>query len=65
MDVENKNEWEDCLDVGGVKLPPGLYFGTTAIKLIFQSLPRTDQELISRSKRNRNQMRMNTVDRYD
>lgn len=30
MDVENKNEWEDCLDVGGVKLPTGLYFGTTA-----------------------------------
>ncbi|CAH3158123.1 unnamed protein product [Pocillopora meandrina] len=30
VDVENKNEWEDCLDVGGVKLPTGLYFGTTA-----------------------------------
>ena len=32
--------------------------------LIFQSLPRTYHELISRSKRNRKQMKMNTLDRY-
>ena len=32
--------------------------------LIFQSLPRTYHELISRSKRNRKQMKINTLDRY-
>ena len=30
VDVDNKNEWRDCVDVGGVKLPTGLYFGASA-----------------------------------
>jgi hypothetical protein len=29
-DVEGKGEWRECLDVGGVKLPTGLYFGVSA-----------------------------------
>ena len=30
VDVDNKNEWRECFDVGGVKLPTGLYFGASA-----------------------------------
>ncbi|KAJ7385582.1 Vesicular integral-membrane protein VIP36 [Desmophyllum pertusum] len=30
VDVDSKNEWRDCVDVGGVKLPTGLYFGASA-----------------------------------
>jgi len=30
VDVDNKNEWRDCFDVSGVKLPTGLYFGASA-----------------------------------
>ena len=30
VDVDNKNEWHDCFDVSGVKLPTGLYFGASA-----------------------------------
>jgi len=30
VDVDNKNEWRDCLDVVGVKLPTGLHFGASA-----------------------------------
>lgn len=30
VDVDNKNEWRDCFDVNGVKLPTGLYFGASA-----------------------------------
>ncbi|XP_020627093.1 vesicular integral-membrane protein VIP36-like [Orbicella faveolata] len=30
VDVDNKNEWTDCFDVSGVKLPTGLYFGASA-----------------------------------
>lgn len=30
VDVDNKNEWQECFDVGGVKLPTGLYFGASA-----------------------------------
>lgn len=30
VDVDNRNEWKECFDVGGVKLPTGLYFGASA-----------------------------------
>jgi len=30
VDVDNKNEWRECFDVGGVKLPTGLFFGLSA-----------------------------------
>ena len=30
MDVDDKNEWRDCVDVRGVKLPTGLHFGASA-----------------------------------
>ena len=30
VDVDNKNEWKECFDVSGVKLPTGLYFGASA-----------------------------------
>ena len=31
VDVEDRNEWRECFDVGGVKLPTGLYFGASAV----------------------------------
>ena len=31
VDVEDRNEWHECFDVGGVKLPTGLYFGASAV----------------------------------
>ncbi|EDO48712.1 predicted protein [Nematostella vectensis] len=30
VDVDGKNEWRECFDVGGVKLPTGLYWGVSA-----------------------------------
>lgn len=30
VDVDDKNEWRDCVDVRGVKLPTGLHFGASA-----------------------------------
>ncbi|KAG8578541.1 hypothetical protein GDO81_010526 [Engystomops pustulosus] len=29
-DIEGKNEWKNCLDISGVRLPTGYYFGATA-----------------------------------
>ncbi|CAJ0968283.1 unnamed protein product [Ranitomeya imitator] len=29
-DVEGKNEWKNCVDISGVRLPTGYYFGATA-----------------------------------
>ncbi|XP_059919186.1 vesicular integral-membrane protein VIP36 isoform X2 [Gadus macrocephalus] len=30
VDVEDKNEWKECIDIGGVSLPTGYYFGASA-----------------------------------
>lgn len=30
IDIDGKQEWRDCLDVPGVRLPRGYYFGTSA-----------------------------------
>ncbi|KXJ28729.1 Vesicular integral-membrane protein VIP36 [Exaiptasia diaphana] len=30
VDVDGKGEWTECFDVGGIKLPTGLYFGVSA-----------------------------------
>lgn len=30
MDVDDKNEWKECIDIGGVRLPTGYYFGASA-----------------------------------
>ncbi|XP_068130989.1 VIP36-like protein isoform X2 [Hyperolius riggenbachi] len=30
MDIDQKQEWRDCLDIPGVRLPRGYYFGTSA-----------------------------------
>ncbi|KAM4035745.1 vesicular integral-membrane protein VIP36 [Anomaloglossus baeobatrachus] len=29
-DIEGKNEWKNCVDLSGVRLPTGYYFGATA-----------------------------------
>lgn len=29
-DIEGKNEWKNCVDISGVRLPTGYYFGATA-----------------------------------
>ena len=29
-DVEGKSEWKPCLDVDGVRLPTGYFFGASA-----------------------------------
>ncbi|XP_028909277.1 vesicular integral-membrane protein VIP36 [Ornithorhynchus anatinus] len=29
-DVEDKNEWKNCIDISGVRLPTGYYFGASA-----------------------------------
>ncbi|XP_018425228.1 PREDICTED: vesicular integral-membrane protein VIP36 [Nanorana parkeri] len=29
-DVEGKNEWKNCVDISGVRLPTGYYFGATS-----------------------------------
>ncbi|XP_040201882.1 VIP36-like protein isoform X1 [Rana temporaria] len=31
LDIDGKQEWRDCLDVPGVRLPRGYYFGTSAV----------------------------------
>ncbi|XP_072258967.1 VIP36-like protein isoform X1 [Pyxicephalus adspersus] len=31
LDIDGKQEWKDCLDVPGVRLPRGYYFGTSAV----------------------------------
>lgn len=30
VDVDDKNEWKECIDIGGVRLPTGYYFGASA-----------------------------------
>ncbi|XP_026112560.1 VIP36-like protein [Carassius auratus] len=30
MDIEGKQEWKDCLDIPGVRLPQGYYFGVSS-----------------------------------
>ncbi|KAG9488844.1 hypothetical protein GDO78_005049 [Eleutherodactylus coqui] len=30
IDIDGKQEWKDCLDVAGVRLPRGYYFGASA-----------------------------------
>ncbi|XP_054648302.1 vesicular integral-membrane protein VIP36 isoform X2 [Dunckerocampus dactyliophorus] len=30
LDVDDKNEWKECIDIGGVRLPTGYYFGASA-----------------------------------
>lgn len=29
-DIEGKQEWKDCLDMPGVRLPQGYYFGVSS-----------------------------------
>lgn len=29
-DLEDKNEWKNCVDITGVRLPTGYYFGASA-----------------------------------
>ncbi|MEE6478844.1 hypothetical protein FKM82_012028 [Ascaphus truei] len=31
IDLDGKQEWKDCLDVPGVRLPRGYFFGTSAV----------------------------------
>lgn len=31
IDIDGQHEWRDCLDIPGVKLPQGYYFGATAV----------------------------------
>ncbi|XP_028653492.1 VIP36-like protein isoform X1 [Erpetoichthys calabaricus] len=31
IDIDGKNEWRDCLDIPGVRLPKGYYFGTSSV----------------------------------
>uniref|UniRef100_A0A3Q3LXC0 Lectin, mannose-binding 2-like a n=2 Tax=Mastacembelus armatus TaxID=205130 RepID=A0A3Q3LXC0_9TELE len=31
IDIDGQHEWRDCLDIPGVRLPQGYYFGATAI----------------------------------
>ncbi|KAM4678454.1 VIP36-like protein isoform 1-T1 [Discoglossus pictus] len=31
IDIDGKHEWRDCLDVPGVRLPRGYFFGTSAV----------------------------------
>lgn len=30
VDVDDRNEWKECIDIGGVRLPTGYYFGASA-----------------------------------
>lgn len=30
VDVDDKNEWKSCIDIGGVRLPTGYFFGASA-----------------------------------
>lgn len=47
-DLEDKNEWKNCIDITGVRLPTGYYFGASAgtgdlsgeyVKGCFRQLP--------------------------
>lgn len=31
IDIDGKQEWRDCIDVPGVRLPRGYYFGTSSV----------------------------------
>lgn len=31
IDIDGQHEWRDCLDLPGVQLPRGYYFGATAL----------------------------------
>lgn len=31
MDIDGKHEWRDCIEMPGVRLPRGYYFGTSSI----------------------------------
>lgn len=31
IDIDGQHEWRDCLDLPGVRLPQGYYFGASAI----------------------------------
>lgn len=31
IDIDGQHEWRDCLDIPGVRLPQGFYFGASAI----------------------------------
>lgn len=31
IDIDGKHEWRDCVDVPGVRLPRGYYFGTSSV----------------------------------
>ncbi len=30
VDVDDRNDWKECIDFGGVRLPIGYYFGASA-----------------------------------
>lgn len=30
IDVDDRNEWKECIDIGGVRLPTGYFFGASA-----------------------------------
>lgn len=30
VDVDDRNDWRECIDIGGVRLPTGYYFGSSA-----------------------------------
>ncbi|KAJ8254977.1 hypothetical protein GJAV_G00199520 [Gymnothorax javanicus] len=30
VDIDDKNEWKECIDIGGVRLPTGYYFGASS-----------------------------------
>ena len=30
IDIDNQNEWKECLKVNGVRLPTGYFFGASA-----------------------------------
>ncbi|XP_073777549.1 vesicular integral-membrane protein VIP36 isoform X2 [Danio rerio] len=30
VDVDDQNDWKECVDIGGVRLPTGYYFGASA-----------------------------------
>ncbi len=46
VDVEDRNDWKECIDFGGVRLPTGYYFGASAAtgdlsgKCYFHTSPR-------------------------
>lgn len=31
IDIDGQHEWRDCLDIPGVRLPMGYYFGASAL----------------------------------